>query len=57
MNPDIRDEFYGDHLIRASKKKKSVSPKPEDFRLPRSEANWNAMMGKMSECGIDKFET
>ena len=53
-NQDIPDDFYGDVIERANRKKKLTEPKPEDFSLPRNKSEWEAMLSKMKECGIEE---
>ena len=31
----------------------SGGPNPDSFKLPRIEAEWNLLLSKMKECGID----
>ena len=52
-NQDISDDFFGDALERANRQKKPVEPKPEDFNLPRNKAEWETMLAKMKDCGIE----
>ena len=57
MNPDVPEDFNGDRLERMAHKIKHRGPAPEDINLPRSEAEWDSMMKRMSECGIDTFKS
>ena len=50
-NPDLPQDFYG--------KSNPISTKPKcpqfaDYKLPTSQVEWDAMLEKMAECGIDK---
>ena len=56
LNPEIPDNFYGQRLEKLEKKinqENKNGPRPEDYNLPRSETEWNSMMSKMNDCGID----
>ena len=53
-NPDIPDDFYGDSLHKSKRMKPIKGPELEDFNVPRTEEEWNQMISKMKECGIDR---
>ena len=53
-NPDIPDDFYGESLHKSRRMKPFKGPELEDFNVPRTEEEWNQMISKMKECGIDR---
>ena len=52
-NQDIPDEFYGEALERANRMTRQNAPKPEDFNLPKDKSEWDTMLVKLKECGIE----
>ena len=56
-NDEIEKEFYGGHyerVLKDSKKSKAASrPEPEDYNLPKCQAELVKLLQKMKDCGID----
>ena len=59
-NVEIESEFYGslyERVMKDPKKAKAASrPKPEDYNLPRSQAELDILLQKMRDCGIDSTQ-
>ena len=69
--PELPSEFFGDSFERWVKPKSNVAkslcitdsnpnpsrePKMKDFNIPESQAEWEIMISKFKDCGIDQMK-
>ena len=52
-NPDLPDDFYG-RWISSKPVNTSKCPDIADYKLPTSQVEWDMMLAKVEELGIDR---